>query len=200
MISRGTQVLRSLFIAALSVLVAALAHVFGGGNAPSWVALALALAFATLVSIPLVGKRMSLPRVTIAVTIAQTFFHTVFAVIGNAGNVVASGTGHHDVAFTVATGAINHGAHGAVPMTVGHAIAGIVTIVALCQGIAALTAIVASARRQIRRVLVSRFAPVSIRRAPATLVFHWGAIAETLQSLRSVVSRRGPPIAAAVFS
>lgn|SRR5664279_4637871 len=200
MISRGTQVLRGLFIAAFSVFVAVLAHVFGGGNAPSWVALTLALTFATLVSIPIVGKRMSLPRVAIAVTIAQTFFHTVFAVIGNAGNVIASSTGHHDVAFTVATGTINHGAHGAAPMTFGHAIAAFVTIVALRQGAAALNAIVASARRQIRRVLISRVAPVSIRRAPAALIFHWGAIAETLHSLRSVVSRRGPPIAAAVFS
>lgn len=187
-------------VAAFSVFVAAFAHILGGGSVPSWVALVLALVFALLVSIPLIGKRMSLPRVAAAVTIAQTFFHTVFAVIGNPSNVVAVTSGHHDVAFSAVAGSINHGAHGAMPMTAGHAIAAVITIAAVRQGAAALNAIAASARRQIRRVLVTWVAPVSIRRAQASIVFHWGTIAETLHSLRSVVSRRGPPIAAAVFS
>lgn len=200
MIGRGTQVLRGSIVAAFSVFVAAVAHILGGGSVPSWVAFVLALVFASLISIPLVGKRMSLPRVAVAVTIAQTFFHTVFAVIGNPSNVVAATTGHHDLSFSVVAGSINHGAHGAMPMTAGHVLAGIITIIALRQGAAALNSIVASARRQIRRVLVVNVVPVSISRAPAASVFSWGAIAETLHTLRSVVSRRGPPLAPAVFS
>ncbi|MBH0116277.1 hypothetical protein I6E52_05410 [Salinibacterium sp. NG253] len=197
MIGRGTQVLRALIVAAFSVFVAAAAHVFGGGSMPSWVALVLALTFAALISIPLVGKRMSLPRVAVAVTIAQTFFHTVFAVIGNPGNVVAQSSGHHDLAFTVVAGSINHGAHGVGAMTAGHIVAGIITIVALRQGVTALSSI---AGRHLRQLFSTRVVPVVIRRTVVASAVCRDEIMATLQSLRSVVSRRGPPTVSAVFS
>jgi len=200
MIGRGAQVLRSSLVAAFSVFVAATAHIFGGGSAPSWVALVLALTFAALISIPLVGKRMSLPRVAVAVTIAQTFFHTVFAVIGNPANIVAQSVGHHDVAFSAAAGAINHGAHGAGAMTVGHIVAGIITIVALRQGVTALGSITASAGRQLRRLFSPQGVPLVIRRTVVASAVCRDEIMAPLRLLRSVVSLRGPPTVSAVFS
>ncbi|MEL0626121.1 hypothetical protein V6245_04085 [Salinibacterium amurskyense] len=200
MIGRGAQVLRSSLVAAFSVFVAATAHIFGGGGAPSWVALVLALTFAAFISIPLVGKRMSLPRVAVAVTIAQTFFHTVFAVIGNPANIVAQSVGHHDVAFSAAAGAINHGAHGAGAMTVGHIVAGIITIVALRQGVTALGSITASAGRQLRRLFSPQGVPLVIRRTVVASAVCRDEIMAPLRLLRSVVSLRGPPTVSAVFS
>ncbi|MBH0098370.1 hypothetical protein I6E68_04345 [Salinibacterium sp. NSLL150] len=200
MIGRGTQVLRALIVAAFSVFVAAAAHVFAGGSMPSWVALVLALTFAALISIPLIGKRMSLPRVAVAVTIAQTLFHTVFAVIGNPGNVVAQSSGHHDLAFTVLAGSINHGSHGAGAMTAGHIVAGIITIVALRQGVTALSSIAASAGRHLRHLFSTQVVPVVIRRTVVANAVCRDEFVATLQLLRSVVSRRGPPTVSAVFS
>jgi len=200
MTGRGTQVLRASLVAGFSVFVAATAHVFGGGSAPSGVALVLAFTFAGLISIPLVGKHLSLPRVAVAVTIAQTFFHTVFAVIGNPANIVAQSVGHHDVAFSAAAGAINHGSHGAGAMTAGHIIAGIVTIVALRQGVTALGSIAASAGRRLRRLFSPQGVPVVIRRAVEASAVCREDIIATLQPLRSAVSLRGPPTVSAVFS
>jgi len=200
MIGRGTQVLRAAFVAAFSVFVAAAAHVLGGGNAPSWIALVLALTFAALISIPLVGKRMSFLRVAVAVTIAQTFFHTVFAVVGNPANVVAQSVGHHDVAFTAAAETINHGAHGAGAMTAGHIIAAIITIVALRQGITALGSIAATAGRHLRRLFSPQGVPVVVRSTVVASAVCRDDITATLQSLSSVVSLRGPPTASVVFS
>ena len=200
MTGRGTQVLRASLVAAFSVFVAATAHVFGGGSAPSGVALVLAFTFAALVSIPLVGKQMSLPRVAVAVTIAQTFFHTVFAVIGNPANIVAQSVGHHDVTFSAAAGAINHGAHGAGVMTAGHIIAGVITIVALRQGVTALGSIVTAAGRHLRRLFSPEDVPLAVRRTGEASAVCRDDVTAALQLLRSAMSVRGPPTASAVFS
>ncbi|MFZ2964070.1 MAG: hypothetical protein WA006_05235, partial [Rhodoglobus sp.] len=82
MTTRWARFVRGWVTAGFAVFVAAFAHVAAGGHAPDWLAVAVSLAFAGILCVPLAGKTLSLTRLTISVAGAQAVFHTLFALSG----------------------------------------------------------------------------------------------------------------------
>ena len=79
MSTRGARVVRGLVVAAVSLIVAAFAHIAGGGQIGA-VGFAVALAFSVLASIGLTGRTVSRLRITIAVLFSQGVFHLLFGI------------------------------------------------------------------------------------------------------------------------
>ena len=141
MTTRWGRFARGWLVALFSTLVAAASHTIAGGYSPSTVSLVVALAFAGVTCIALAGKTVSLVRVASSVVVSQFAFHTLFSTFTVSGAVT-----HESPAQLV------HGSHAvhlassladtAPPMThhtdgwmwLGHAVAAVVTIVALRYG------------------------------------------------------------------
>ncbi len=142
MTGRGIRVLRGALTAAVSILVAALAHSAGGGTAPGLVGVALAAAFAVPACMVLAGRTLSTWRTAVAVAVSQGAFHLLFSV-GAASATSVHGAGvHHGMAMrAVITPAADAGAassmagmHDGPGMWSAHVLAGIVTLVAVRYG------------------------------------------------------------------
>ncbi|TIH35563.1 hypothetical protein [Subtercola vilae] len=168
MTSRAARVLRGLISAGVSVFVAALSHVAAGGMAPGTVGLALALAVSSLVCVALAGKRLSLPRLALSVAFSQVALHLLFTV--GAGSAALSpsepmtgemaGMSHGSALVSMlfdqsAAGAASIGAGSAMQpcswMWLAHAVAALVTIVALRRGELAFWGLYNSAALRVRR-------------------------------------------------
>jgi hypothetical protein len=197
--SRSNRLARGIVAAAIATLVAALSHTIGGGVFPS--APLLALAFITSVGwcTALLGRRFSWPRVSAAVIASQALFHGTFALTGTGGaRVVAETSGHAEhggsTTLTVVAGEVGHLHDGSV-MLVAHAVAAIVTIVAmrLADRSSRATAALSRVVRALLPILV--VAPVVLG-GPATRVrpegsgFRPGRVVALLGGLR----HRGPPV------
>jgi hypothetical protein len=143
MSTRGARVARGLIVALVALLVAAVAHIAGGGQIGA-VGFALAFAFSALASIALAGRSVSRLRVTIAVLFSQGIFHLLFGI----------GSGHVAGPLPPSSGMIMPGmgdpgaasglAHSlpasTAPMPdngwmwIAHGLAAVLTIVALVKG------------------------------------------------------------------
>ncbi len=88
--SRPARAMRGTLASAVAIFVAALFHVAGGGAAPGVVPLALSLAFATLASIALTSRRLSLWRLTVSVVLSQFLFHALFSLGGGTARFVGA--------------------------------------------------------------------------------------------------------------
>lgn len=209
MTARWARFARGWAIAGFSTFVAALSHTLGGGHAPGWLGVVLSLAFAGVVCVALAGRGMSLPRLGVSVALSQVIFHGLFSVgvPGGAlavGAVSASSGRHsvhgHDPVYVLAD------AGGAAPalephgvgMWFFHAIAAVVTVLALRHGDETIRRILHLTRLAIRR-LVDRtggiLAPSVARfERPAGPMF--GAT-DPHRALSSM-PRRGPPALAHV--
>ena len=214
--SRGARVIRGVLASAVAIFVAALFHVAGGGAVPGVVPLGLSLAFASLASIALTARRLSLWRLTGAVGLSQLLFHLLFSLgSGTATFAPAAGgmTGHlHPGDHLVMTaGAMPAGAMpaGAMPaghgdptlsMWAAHLAAVLVTVVALRFGERAFWGLLETAR-----IHVARFAervtavPVAVQTAsvvaPVARPVRMRDLGIPLGRLR----HRGPPLVAGVF-
>lgn len=93
---------------------------------PSAVGVTLALFFAVIVAIALTGRGMSLVRLAASIVIGQLAFHLVFSSIGGAGEVIS--VGHHGHTILSGADSVTHASGG---MWAAHAIAALVTIIAL---------------------------------------------------------------------
>jgi hypothetical protein len=162
--SRWARVARGLLASSAAIFVAALFHVSGGGSAPSPVALALSLAFATLASITLTARRLSLWRLTASVTLSQVLFHLLFSLGGGTARFSAAGeltglshlhSGSHLV-MTAGDAAAAHADMSALPSTPGmwfaHASAILVTVLALRFGERAFWGLFETARLGVARL------------------------------------------------
>ncbi|MET1020569.1 MAG: hypothetical protein ABWX62_11325, partial [Microterricola sp.] len=165
--SRWARFTRGWVVAAFSVFVAALSHSFAGGTTPSWLAIALALAFASMLSIALSGGRArpasargtgraALTGTVLSVAGSQVIFHGLFSLLGTlpvqgtAPQAAALGThsGHQLSPAQIATQlaaiapqgntALPSGTHHDAWMLVGHTIAGLLTVAAVLYGDLAL--------------------------------------------------------------
>lgn len=146
MSGRITRVARGLVAASVALFTAAFSHVIAGGSAPGLPGFALAAAFAVLVCVALACRRLRLLTLAASILSSQFVFHLLFEVGGGAAapSVAQHGghAGHAGLAgygglaaqlgasATDATGAAGHG-HPASLMWASHAVAAIVTIVAL---------------------------------------------------------------------
>jgi hypothetical protein len=186
MTSRWARFVRGWVTAGFAVFVAAFAHVAGGGHAPDWLAVAVSLAFAGMLCVPLAGKTLSLARLAISVAGAQAIFHTLFALGGGQGQVITSG--HHGAVSFVASDVVEHGAQ---PMLLAHVIAAIITIVALRFGETAFWGIVARAKAGMPRLRT--VSPVPFATPTSTPAPQRDLAPTRLRELAASVSRRGPP-------
>lgn len=187
MTTRWARFVRGWVTAGFAVFVAAFAHVAGGGHAPDWLAVAVSLAFAGILCVPLAGRTLSLVRLTISVAGAQAVFHTLFALSAGPGGVTTSG--HHGAVAFVPTEVVEHGAQ---PMFLAHLVAAIITIAALRSGEAAFWGIVALAKAGLCRLRTHAPIPLADTR-PAALPQR-EVTPTRLRVLAASVSRRGPPV------
>lgn len=148
MSDRITRVSRGLVAATVAVFMASFSHVVAGGGAPGAPGLALAIAFAALVCVALAGRRLRMLTLAASIVSSQFVFHLLFEVGGGAAATAPAAAGHagHSghlgygalsaqlgVTASDATGAAGHG-HPSLWMWISHALAAVVTIVALRRG------------------------------------------------------------------
>jgi hypothetical protein len=184
-----------------AILVAALFHVAGGGAAPGPVALALSLAFATLASIALTARRLSLWRLTVAVGLSQFLFHALFSLGEGGATFSAPGgmthlhAGMHVVMSTVTMPAA-HGAELSPSMWFTHATAVLITVVALRFGERAFWGLFETARVRLERAAERLVAvPVPVRAAVRAVAAAEPARLRDLGLPLARLRHRGPPAA-----
>lgn len=176
--TRAARVTRGMLASGVAVFVAALFHVAGGGATPAPAGLALSLAFATLASIALTARRLSLWRLSASVAVSQLLFHLLFGLGGSTAAFVPAGGG----AAHPATGHLHLGDHLTMlggsaagmpaghavaaapdPMWLSHAAAALLTIIALRHGERAFWGLFDTARlvvaRFVQRIAVILAAP-----------------------------------------
>jgi hypothetical protein len=168
MTTRWARLARGFSAAIIAIFVAAFCHTAAGGVAPSLIALALSLAFSTLVCVGLTGRSPSWWRQSASVAVSQLTFHLFFCLGSGDGSIASSG--HHGASATlvVENGPVGH-AHTMSfwdPwMLASHALAGIVTVVILRFGEDAFWKLCESARYSICLIF---FPPVEVTVFPRT--------------------------------
>jgi hypothetical protein len=203
MSSRWPRVWRGLLVSTFSVFVAMFSHVAAGGTAPGGVGLVIALTFATLASVAVVGKGVSLPRLTTAVAVSQFALHVLFSVGSPASGQVHQLSHHGPVTMTAGTAA--HGAqmqHGDGWMWLAYALAAVLTIAFLRYGERAVWRILATASRRLVAVLIGGLISVPIMPALADMTVSAKAfrpIRDDLGVVLSALRHRGPPVSLQLF-
>ncbi len=128
--SRVSRVARGWIAGSFATGVAAVGHGLVDGSAPSALAIVVGLVFAGLLGTFAIGRRPSLPRLTVVVAGSQVAFHLVFSWL-TPGTAIPAG--HHGVSTLVAPAvapAVTH--HGTDPwMWAAHAVALLATVVFL---------------------------------------------------------------------
>ncbi|MET1051488.1 MAG: hypothetical protein ABWX65_02500 [Mycetocola sp.] len=189
--ARQARVTRGVIAAGVSTFAAAFSHGVASAEPPSILALAVASVLAVVVCVALAG-RVSRARLAVAVVFSQLGFHALFALAPTATGSMSM-SGHHGP-VTLSADAAAH-VHTTVDpaMWLGHALAAVVTIVALGHGERAVAAIVDALRLTVRALIRALVAlPVA---AGARAVPEWLPVrSATTALLPSVVQRRGPPV------
>jgi hypothetical protein len=187
--SRASRVARGWIAGSFATGVAATSHGVAGGSAPSVLAIGTALVFAGVLGTFAIGRRASLPRLTLVVAGSQLAFHLVFSAL-TPGTAVAGG--HHGPAL-LQQSAISQGADAS--MWIGHALALLVTLWFLRKAELALFALLREAVLDTVGIVVRLPAlatrPRALRIGSANSPRH-----PVLFLLQFVVSHRGPPLAA----
>jgi hypothetical protein len=223
--SRWARFTRGWVVAAFSVFVAALSHSFAGGTTPSWLAIALALAFASMLSIALSGGRAraasaqgpgraALVGTGLSVAGSQLIFHGLFSLLG--AQPVASAAkpaaalgvhlGHQLssaqivsqlAAITPQAGSVlPSGAHHEVWMLLGHSIAGVLTIAAVLRGEQTVRGLVRTASLVLGGLAMRPIAVVPIPDAAAPQrIVNTLWIPRPLDVVHAALRHRGPPLA-----
>jgi hypothetical protein len=202
---RQRRALRGAAAAALSVFVAAWFHVASGGDAPTPLAVIASFVLASPVCVLLAGRRTRLWSLAVSVGLSQFLFHALFS-LGAPSDVrfVSAGGaeampgmpdmhGMSDLSLHAIGG---HGASAAavaVPaMWVGHALAALITIVAIRRSERALAALFALAARFLVRALLLALAP--LRGETAELPQRPAVRAVAQLVVEAGLHRRGPPV------
>jgi hypothetical protein len=173
------------------------------------------VAFSAVVCVLLAGRRQSLPRLAISITISQFAFHLLFGVGGGPGGAAGAGSavlvetgGHHghlllrELPDAVA-GPV-HAGHDSSAMWVMHAIAAVLTIVLVRRGeravVAVLTIAGAGILSLVRLAVAVFLEPLP---EPSTLRPRGLPIVDRLRDLGVLLGglrHRGPPVMAAAHS
>jgi hypothetical protein len=198
-LSRPARVARGALAAGTATFTALLSHLAGGGVIPGWLGIAVPLLLATMVCTLLTGRRVSIVRLGIGVGVSQVLFHFLFVL----GTIAPSGqavVAHHAGTPLMPPASEPMHEHLAPTMWVGHAVAAVVTTLALWSGerLAAVLRmlagrVVAWLRRLVHELITSV-------RAPRRAVRAVGRPSHApLSRHASSLSRRGPPFPAAAF-
>ena len=189
------HLLRSSIVAATMVVLAAIAHILGGGSLPAPAIMTAIVALSGLVSTLATRRKLTLPAMIAVLGAGQLALHEAFAALG-VGSPAASGTsvsGHH--AGTAALPPAPAGAEHLLEsppvflMLLVHAAATLACALLLARGEAALWSLASWLRP-----LVQLPSPVTpdAGTAPAAVRFRQDAPPPPRRNLRSD-SRRGPP-------
>jgi hypothetical protein len=207
MATRWARLSRGMLASGLAIFVAALFHVAGGGSAPGPVALALSMAFATLASVALTTRRLSLWRLTAAVGVSQFLFHLLFS-LGDSGSgarfTAPGGMAHlhpgSHLTMTVGAMPAAHGTDLSPSMWLTHATAVLVTVIALRFGEQAFWGLFETARVRLVRA-AERLVVVPVAVGPSITATATAEPAR-LRDLGLPLARlrhRGPPESAGAF-
>lgn len=193
---RAQRVGRGVAAAAVATFLATVSHASVGSQLPPATNVALALSLAAPVCVLLAGRAMSWWRLSAAVVLSQALFHGILT-LDLRGDGVAVGGAHHGGAIALLDAAATHevAPHaGHSPwMWAAHALAAVVTILALGRGERALQAIarfVVAALSMIRPLRGLGPRTDAVPTAPAPLL-----LPRSLTVL-SPMRHRGPPRAA----
>ena len=184
--SRWARVARGMTAAAFATFVAAFSHTIAGGDAPSAFALVVTFVISLALCTMLTGRRLSPWRLAISVGASQFLFHGLFSALG-----APVATVHNMASMAMDAAAPAH--HNTPAMWLGHALAAVITIVALRYAGSAFWGVAESARLLIAR-LVSRVAVAGQvpRRAAEPVAAPW--LPRDLTLLLSSMRHRGPPM------
>lgn len=201
MTSTGVErVARGAAAAAVSTFVALLSHVAGGGLVPAVEGIVVPLVLSLAVCTVLAGRRLSLPRLAASVVVSQALFHALFMLGSPSGITATDGTASAHVHSVVLDSTAAHGHTDGVGMWWAHAVAALVTVVALRRGERAIAHLLGVTRIVVVRLTTARLdrarsiTPVVIERfAPPVASEHDRVAAR--HDRATVSTRRGPPLA-----
>lgn len=191
--SRPARLARGLVAGGFAVLTAAVSHTLAGAEAPSALALLVALVFAGLLGTAVTAARPSLPRLAALVGASQVAFHLGFVLLGASGSITG---GHHGAPLDL-DGIASAPAHAHLDtagMWVAHVIAAVVTIgmLRLAES-AAWTLLVRLAGRLALAVLRAIRCPSLPRAARRIVLDAVDLPAQAGERAASSHHRRGPP-------
>ncbi len=188
--SRRVAVVRGLAASSLAIFVALAGHVFSGGEAPGVLGVVVPWLLALMLCTLLAGRRLSLVRLSVSVALSQLLFHLLF-VLGSITPATQLGHVHGLPTTLPLTGAIVADPQ----MWFGHAIAALITVVALHRGERMLltlrdlaVSILGWLRGRLGLVLFAQ-RPATRRRFSFALVVDAVALGVPVRLMR----RRGPP-------
>jgi hypothetical protein len=195
--SRGARSIRGLVAGMWATGTAAASHTLAGGTVPPLPIMAIAIAFAVLISIALTGARLNAIRLACAVAISQLAYHGVFSALG--GGVVSSAGGPHNhgpLSFSLSPSGTHHD-HGGVAMLVLHCLAGAVTFASILFAERAFwtlrTAAISALDSFMRTLLEPRPAVIVLLSPPLIETPRFRAIHAS--AFVRAHGRRGPPLA-----
>ncbi|SDM13451.1 hypothetical protein [Microbacterium azadirachtae] len=198
--TRAGRTVRGLIAALVATFVASVSHSTADGAPAPLIGMVLALLFAAPVCIALAGRRLSWIRLSLAVGLSQIAFHGLLLIgVGSGSGSVTPGLGAHlhgtELAGALGATAVDagHVLHLQPAMWIAHAIAAVLTVLALGRGEQALRALLElTGWSLVARLLLAAPAPAHRgTAAPSVRV----PVLRSLFSL-TVVSRRGPPLTA----
>lgn len=190
--SRPARATRALLAAFFATSIAAVSHIAGGGETPAIGAIALAATFSLLVTLALVGRGLSVVRMSLAVVFSQFAFHTLFSTLGGAttGSALVDGHAHAASSISLAGGEV---AATSSLMWFAHVVAAIATVAVLHRGEAAFWGMGRAALRFVAVALELTATPRAEVRRVVVVVRH--AASAHLVFLEGSLQHRGPPVA-----
>lgn len=193
---RAARAGRGVAAAAVATFLATVSHASVGSQLPPALNVGIALFLAAPVCVLLAGRATSWWRLSAAVAFSQALFHGILT-LDLRGDGVAAGGGHHGGAAalfdaTAIHGAAAHASHSPWMWAV-HALAAVVTIVALGRGERVVQAI---ARFVIAALSVLRPLRGLGPRADAVPTVPAPLLLTTPMTMLSPMRHRGPPLAA----
>ena len=182
--SRWARVARGWTAAGFATFVAAFSHTIAGGAVPSAFGILVSLVISGTLCTMLAGRTMSLWRLAIAVGVSQAMFHGLFGSLGTPVIV------EHQMGAMPMDAAAPH--HAGAAMWLAHAIAAVITIVALRHAGSAFWGVADTARLLLTR-LAALFVPVTTTPRGSAAVADRGFLPRDLARLLSPMRHRGPP-------
>lgn len=201
--SRSTRVLRGASAATIATFVALVSHVSGGGEVPGVLGIAAPWILSVMVCTFLAGRVLSLTRLSLAVVISQALFHVLFVLGMAPGASISTGHAHDHGAMldAMATPLTASGTTAALAadstMWFAHALAAVITVVALYRGERALRRLhdlARHARSWFGRLVAVLESPTPGHPSPASARAHRIVLLHPLDHSASSLSRRGPPV------
>lgn len=204
--ARAQRLTRGWIVGLVATTVAAVSHSMAGGYRPGILSFGTALVFAGMVGTAVIGRRPSLPRLTVAVGVSQLAFHLIFSMLG--GDHVApsapdssgfgmsgmAGMADSPVAAPIAMSGHDHLADPG--MWIAHAVAAALTILFLRRAELAVWTMLTRLGRVFATRLTVVLVPVvpgGVPRIPARPSI---ARSPVERILAASASRRGPPLLA----